>query len=130
MKFKTLIALAFFSVSIASFAAVRPPKPSDRDVIRLTWTFPDSELASVSSFRIYQGTASNVYDTYIDIPVVNGKVAQIDVTGVVGARFFVATAVGTNGLESLPSVELRLDINGRPTSPSALTGTRITILVD
>jgi hypothetical protein len=48
----------------------------------------------------------------------------------VSIALFAATAIGTNGLESLPSVELRLDINGRPTSPSALTGTRITILVD
>lgn len=125
---ETLIVLLL--VSFAAFGAVRPPSPSDRDAIRLTWSYPDSEMPNIAKFRVYSGAASGVYDTFVDVPADVAKVAQFDVTGFVGVKFFVATAVDENGIESLPSTELVIVVSPRPGAPADFSGTRITILVD
>lgn len=117
-----LIALA----SVIAFSQVRPPKAADKDVVKLAWDYEDSSQIAV--FRIYVGTREGTYDRHIDIPA-DSRTAQIDLTAG-SIHYFTATAVDANGVESLPSNAVSVNVTPRPASPSNLTGTRITILVD
>jgi hypothetical protein len=122
--------IAFVLISLATLGAVRPPSAADQDAIRLTWSDDNNPAGSIAKYKVYVGDTSGLYQSVIEVPGDGPKLAEFDVTGVSGPRFFAATAVDANGLESLPSPELRLDIKARPSAPSNLNGTRITIYVD
>jgi len=125
MKTK-LIGLAVL-IAISAFAAVRPPKPSDKDIIRLAWDYEQGETPAVK-FKIYYGKSSGNYSSVVETTGLD-QTAQVEVTEG-GTYYFTATAVNAAGLESLPATEISHTIVPRPASPANLTGTRITILVD
>ena len=126
MKTKLTIALAAL-VAISAFAAVRPPQPSDKDIISLAWDYEQGDTPAVN-FKIYYGKSPGNYSAVVATAGLE-QTAQVEITEG-GTYYFTATAVGSNGLESLPSTEISHTIVPRPLSPSNLTGTRITILVD
>lgn len=71
--------------------------------LTLSWSpYPSNDLAT---FLLYQGSASGVY-TNVTLVATNGLSLNLNP----GRYCFTVTAVNTNGLESLPSNELTIDV--------------------
>lgn len=86
--------------------------------VGLTWS-PNTE-SDLAGYKVYQGTASGVYDKVTDV----GLVTLTTVDGLaVGPRyFFVVTAYNTARLESDPSNEVEYEV------PSGTPVTKVTTL--
>ena len=124
MKLPTLVLLA----SLLSLGAVqRPPSPADKEVVRLGWNYAQGS-DGIAKFKVYSGPSPGTYDTVTETEgFALSLVVPVPTTG---TYYFVATAVDTNGLESLPSNEVSAVITSRPVAPNNLTASRITILID
>lgn len=105
---KTAIILAATIFVQSAIAAIVPPTQQ-------AFTLTASPDASVKSYAIYIGTNSGSYSTRI---VTTNLTVLIDKTNMVAGitNFLVATAIDTNGIESLPCPE----INYVPPRPPGL----------
>lgn len=122
---KKLLLLALIG-SFTVFAQVRPPKPADKNILKLAWDYAQGETPAVK-FRVYYGTTAGSYIANVDTAGLE-QTAQLDLPA--GTYYLTATAVDADGLESLPAPEITATIKKSPASPNNLTTTRITILVD
>lgn len=123
---KKALVLALLS-SFTLVAQVRPPKPTDKDAVRLAWDYEQGTTPAVK-FRVYYGKSPGNYSAFVDTVGLE-KTLSVDVPDS-GVYYFAATAIASGGLESLPSGEVSHTIVPRPASPVNLNGTRITIFVD
>lgn len=124
---KNTLKILLAVVALSALAAVRPPKPNDKDFIALNWDYTQGTTAA-EKFRVYHGRTPGTWDGFVDTAGLEQK-ADIEVTSP-GDWYFTATALSADGLESLPSNTLRVVIAERPQSPGNLTGRRITVFVD
>jgi VCBS repeat-containing protein len=90
-----------------------------RDVT-LAWS-PNSE-PDLAGYKLYYGTESGIYSQTNDV----GNVTEYTVTGLDAGRsyFFALSAYDTEGLESVPSSEVVLDVTA-PTVPTDLSGNAV-----
>lgn len=123
---KKLLILALLS-SFTLTAQVRPPKPTDKDAVRLAWDYEQGVTPAIK-FRVYYGNTPGNYVAFVETTGLE-KTVSVNVPEP-GVYYFTATAIGLGGVESLPSGEVSHTIIPRPSPPANLSGTRITIFVD
>lgn len=123
---KKLLLLALIPLVIYGQVAFRPPKPGDKDILKLGWTYEQGETPAVK-FRIYYGTKSGEYLNKVET---DGLENTINLELAAGEYYFTATAIAADGLESFQCPEIKHTIAARPNVVNGLTSTRITIFVD
>jgi len=122
MKHALALITACFALALTSLAE----QPA---TVHLTWIDPNN-VTDIDHYCVYYGKTSGSLSNFTEIPMPEPPPVSSNRGGNVtiassGIWFFHVTAVGTNGLESLPSNEVSTEVVCKPETPTNLTVTQI-----
>ncbi len=107
----TVAVLALLAIVITAFAVGRSPAPPAN--VTLTWTATPG--LGLGTYNVYQGPSSGNYTNVVNAGTNQSIIFSNLVRG--GTYYFAATAVSTNGLESLYSNEVSYSPSVPPPVP-------------
>jgi hypothetical protein len=124
MKLNTLVLSIGLTLLSFTASAQLVARTNIAPSISLAWTpSPSSTNYLVAGYNLYFGPASATYTNFSFFA--GGTTATGTLTSVVrgGTYFITATALGTNGLESVYSNEVNTTVPVLPTAPGGLSAT-------